>query len=438
MTRLRWLGGFGGQKPLALAILVGAVSAATATAGCGSSEDDDGNAVSGQSGGSGSTDTNGSGGTELDLNPDGGTTQQDGGSVDLTEDQVAQIEDSSCAGWSGEGEMLPAVLQLVVDVSGSMDDRAPGTRDSKWEVTHAALEEALEILGGDTAVGALLYPNVPRGDTGESSRPRPIDECVAVDELLPIDELGETSSTQRQALLTLMDRAEIGGGTPTHDAYQYALNEGLIPFETPLQKFMLLITDGQPTYSEDCVGDGMAIHAVDPQPIVDSVEAAYDDYGIRTFIIGSPGSESASETGEDMRAWLSEAAQLGGTAIDGCDVEGPNYCHLDMTEAPDFGVALREGLAQVIGQMGQCTYALPSPPAGESLDLDAINLLIHTTAGTTLVLPDNVGDCTEGWQFDEDDNVVLCSDTCDAVKGDSGARVELLFGCISGEIPELY
>ena len=85
---------------------------------------------------------------------------------------------------------MPAVLQLVVDVSGSMDERAPGSSESKWTVTHAALEEAIGALGPDTAIGALLYPNQPWW-TGESVEPRPISECVAIDEMLPIDVLGD-------------------------------------------------------------------------------------------------------------------------------------------------------------------------------------------------------------------------------------------------------
>lgn len=413
----------------ALGLLVGCGVIAAVAAACGDGGKDDGN--------DGEVSGNGTGGGGIILDPDGGLVgQHDGGTVDLTPEQVEQIETSACAGWAGEGELLPAVLQLVVDVSGSMDDNAPGTRDSKWEVTHSALEEAIAALGPDTAVGILLYPNVPF-NTGESWEPRPIDSCVAIDELLPIDLLGDANAAHRGDVLDVMDRAIVGGGTPTHDAFEYALEEGLLPYVTDLQRFMLLITDGQPTYSKDCLGDGMAEHAVDPQPIVDVVQRAHDDHGIRTFVIGSPGSESASETGEDMRGWLSEAAELGGTAAPDCQVDGPNYCHMDMTEAPDFSQALREGLSQVIGEIGQCTYALPVPPDGQVLDLQAVNLILHTSAGSKLVLPDNQGDCTEGWQFDADNNVVLCSTTCAEVEGDAVARVQLLFGCTSGEIPEI-
>jgi hypothetical protein len=412
-----------------VAVLVsGAAAAATVVAGCGS-DDKKGREVS--------ADANGTGGNGFVLDPDGGVVAAtDGGSVELTAEQVEAIENSACAGWAGEGELLPAVLQLVVDVSGSMTQDAPGSNDSKWEITHDALVDAIGALSADTAVGILLYPNY--GDrTGTGVEPRPVDACVATDDLLGIDLLGGTGAAHRSAVVNLLDGANVGGGTPTHDAYQYALEQSLVPFVTDLDKYMLLITDGEPTYSHACIGTGYVTDAVDPQPIIDMVEQAHDEHGIRTFVIGSPGSEVSQGSGEDTRWWLSEAAQLGGTGEPGCQINGPEYCHMDMTESPDFSQALRDGLAQVIGQIGQCTYALPTPPAGETLDLGAVNLIIHTTNGAKLVLPDNQGDCSEGWQFDADDNVVLCEATCAELEGDTEARVELLFGCISGEIPEI-
>ncbi len=411
---------------LALGVLVAWVALA-----CGSDEEGKEDELSsGEGSGGGGT---GATGSVLATGSTG--TVQDGGSVDLTPEQVTAIQTGSCAGWAGEGEIVPAVLELVVDVSGSMEDAAPGSRSSKWSVTREALLDAIDNLGPATAAGMLLFPN--RDNTGESSRARPITDCVRTSALLPIEVLGEAGSAQRDAVQETLDDANTGGGTPTHDAYRYALEEGLIPYETPFEKFMLLITDGQPTYSLECTGTGMAVDAVDPQPIIDEIQRARDAEGIRTFVIGSPGSERAVETNEDTRPWLSEAASVGGTAAPGCSIAGPDYCHLDMSEAPDFSAALRAGLAQVIGQIGQCTYNVPEPPEGQSLDLTEVNLILETSEGAKLLLPDTVGECSEGWQFNDQDQVVLCADTCNAVKSDLTARVQLLFGCVSGEVPEI-
>lgn len=404
---------------------------------CGSEEKGASSEIEGSGG---VTGNGGTGGTVLittgSTSATGSTgSVQDGGSVDLTEEQVAQIESSACAGWAGEGEAAPAVLQLVVDVSGSMEDPAPGSRDSKWSITHDALLDAIESLGATTAAGMLLYPNTD--DTGSSTRPRPITDCVRTSALLPIAALGDAGSAQRLAVEATLDDADTGGGTPTHDAYRFALEEALLPYQTPFEKFMLLITDGQPTYSLECTGTGMAVDAVDPQPIIEEIRNARESEGIRTFVIGSPGSERAADTNEDTRPWLSTAASVGGTAAEGCSLTGPAYCHMDMSEAQDFSTALRAGLAQIIGQLGQCTYDLPTPPAGEELDPTKVNLILASSAGTKLVLPDEVGDCTEGWRYNAEGQVVLCPSTCDEVQNDITARVQLLFGCVSGEVPQI-
>jgi hypothetical protein len=108
---------------------------------------------------------------------------------------------------------------------------------------------------------------------------------------------------------------------------------------------------------------------------------------------------------------------------------------MDMTQAPDFSAALAAGLSSVATQIASCIYTVPEPPAGKTIDPAAINLIVHAESGDTLVLPDGQGTCSEGWAFDKDGNVVLCPTTCDKVKADTSARVELLFGCGSGDIP---
>ncbi len=414
------------------AFLVSLVFLSTLMAACGSDDGDDEGLGSGAANGSGAS----GGSSPIDLGGSGGTTgipgSHDGGTVPLTPEQITDIEDGACAGWSTEGENLPAVLELVVDVSGSMDRQAPGSNESKWTITREALGTAIDDLPASTAVGVLYYPNM---DTSEGSQPRDVSECVNVDEMVPIDLLGATGSAQRDLIAMSLQDANAAGGTPTHDAYQYALENGITPFVSSASKFMLLITDGQPTFSLECVGTGMTSDPVNEQPIVDEIAGAFAA-GIRTFVIGSPGSEENVSTGDDARPWLSRAATEGGTATPGCSDNGPNFCHFDMTQAADFSAALREGLGQIVGQINSCTYVIPPPPAGEQIDLSQVNLILSFGSGDSeLILPDNTGDCSEGWQLNEEQQIVLCEATCNRVSMDMQARVELLFGCASGEVP---
>jgi len=413
----------------ALGLSISCIAASFATA-CGSSEEGDKGLNGSGSNGSGAT----GGTTNIVVGGGNGpgpniSGEHDGGSIDLTQQEVDAIADSACAGWSTEGENLPAVLQLVVDVSGSMEDPAPGGNGSKWDVTRNALEEAVAALPDSVSIGILYYPNQ---ETGESDSAREVSACVNVDELVPIDMLGTNRGDVNQSL----QDARTGDLTPTHDAYRFALAQSLIPYQTSYRKFMLLITDGAPTMSKDCVGQtGDGVMDMPTQPIIDEVSGA-SAAGIKTFLIGSPGSEESSESNTDMRPWLSRAAVAGGTAEAGCQEAGPNFCHMDMTQEPNFATALAEGLATVVGQVvDSCTFAIPAPPDGQTINGDQTNLIINWTDGTSsLILPDTTGDCSEGWQFSGNDQVTLCAASCDAVQADAGARVQLTFGCTTDEV----
>jgi hypothetical protein len=324
------------------------------------------------------------------------------------------------------------VLELVVDVSGSMGREAPGGGNrTKWDVTQEALSNAIDELGAQTAVGVLYYPN--KG-TSASDSPRDVTECVNTDTMVAIDVLGAPNSQVRDRLQQSLLDASPGGGTPTHDAYQYALVNGMQVYNSSASKFMLLITDGQPTFLQSCVGTGNVDDPVAEQPIVDAVSAAFQG-GIRTFVIGSPGSEENVSTGADARPWLSRAAKAGGTDVPGCTDDGPNFCHLDMTQEPDFAAALEEGLGQIAGQINTCTYVVPAPPPGQEIDMSKVNLIVTAGGESQLVLPDDMGDCSEGWQVNGDGQIVLCEGTCQRVQQDGSASVRLLFGCAAGVVP---
>jgi hypothetical protein len=405
---------------------------ATFSVACGSSEEDQGLSGSGSTGSGASSGTTGIdlGGNGTGAGPGTGNGTYDGGTIDLTPEEVSSISDAACAGWSTEGESLPAILQLVVDVSGSMDEDAPGGGGSKWDVTREALRDAIEALPDSVSLGVLYYPN---RSTEGSDEPRDVSECVNVDEIVPIDILG--SNGHRVAVDQSLDEADTGDFTPTHDAYRYALAQSLLPYQSSLKKFMLLITDGAPTFRLDCIGDTQEVMDQPTQPIIDEIAGAADA-GIQTFLIGSPGSEESFESGTDMRPWLSRAAIEGGTAAAGCSENGPEFCHMDMTQETDFAQALRDGLASVVGQVvDSCTFAVPAPPEGETIDANQTNLIINWTNGdSSLILPDNTGDCSEGWQFTATDEVTLCAASCEAIKADSGATVQLTFGCTTDEV----
>ena len=51
------------------------------------------------------------------------------------------------------------------------------------------------------------------------------------------------------------------------------------------------------------------------------------------------------------------------------------------------------------------------------------------SADNALVVRDDVGDCSQGWQLTADKEILLCPDTCNQVKSDANAKVNVVFGC---------
>lgn len=329
---------------------------------------------------------------------------------------------SECAKGTATADAIPAVVQMVVDTSGSMDWGADGGRnprrgESKWEITSAALKEAVAKLPATVAVGINFFPNNPRDGA-----------CIRNRVDLPIALLEEEGSMQRERFNDAIDDASPRGGTPTHGAFVFGA-ETVTASNLSGKKFVLLITDGDPTWTLECEGDGQTkVAPAAIEALVQSVADTYTQDGVSTFVIGSPGSEGA-------RTELSRMASEGGTARAGCSDSGPEYCHLDMTTADDFAAALRQGLAEVAGAIGTCEYAVPDAPPGQDLDPTLVNVLYTKGDGSQVSIPkDAAGDCASGWKYDDEASptkITLCGADCDAVEKDTGGRIDVIFGCLT-------
>lgn len=331
-------------------------------------------------------------------------------------------KDDACATSSDVTEAEPPVVQLVVDTSGSMDwppgwapmspddSKPPGA--TKWEITREALLATVDSLAGDIALGASFYPNVQQeGDT-----------CLANDVAVAIAPLGPAGSATRLDWESALNDVVPVGATPTHGAYLFGLTQ-LAATKLPGNQVVLLITDGTPTCTLDCVctEDNQP---VDSQPLIDEAGQAFSS-GVRTFVIGSPGSE-------ETRDVLSRLATEGGTAQSDCSDAGPKYCHFDMTTEPDLAKGLRSALEEIAARVRSCEYPIPTPPAGQALDPDLVNVLYTPDGGEaqTIARDASASDCSEGWQYSADGaSIVLCGAACERVRADPTGAVEVLFGC---------
>jgi Mg-chelatase subunit ChlD len=390
-------------------------------ASCSQSDDDDDGAASNRGGtqtqtqaGSSSSNVSGS------LNLGGSTSNEQPPQAGAGAATVSR--DDACATSSDATEALPPVVQLVVDTSGSMDwppgwaptspddSKPPGA--TKWEITRDALLAAVAELDADVGLGASFFPSVAQeGDT-----------CLRNEQAVPIALLGESSSEARLAWESAVAEVVPEGATPTHGAYLFGV-EQLTGTKLEGTRVILLITDGTPTCTLacECTEDNVP---VDSQPLIDEASEAFAN-GVRTFVIGSPGSEETREV-------LSELASEGGTARSDCDNAGPDYCHFDMTTEPDLAKGLADALKQIGMSLRSCEYPIPAPPAGQALDPTLVNVL-YTPDGAdteTIARDPSSNDCNEGWQYAADgEHIVLCGQACERVRDEPNGTVEVLFGC---------
>ncbi len=352
-----------------------------------------------------------------DALPDGEQPAGNSAIVGLVDD--TEQEAPACVDQFVGVTALPPVIQFVVDTSGSMSwvagtERLPDAGErSKWQITEEALVGAIANMPDAAAVGISYYPNTAGGGP----------ECHRPVAAAPIERL---TSEQRSLIERVTAAQEPQGGTPTHAAYEFGIQQ-LQASPLAGSRFLVLITDGIPTFTLECGGDGQA--RVDGAPLVASVEERFRGEGIQTFVIGSPGSEPARDE-------LSTLAFVGGTGTPGCSTDPPGDCHFDMTGAPDFSAALGRALGDIAEATLGCDYAVPEPPTGRSrIDLNDVSVVLESGGNPISEFLRAASDeCESGWQYSADQtSIVLCRSTCDEltrrVSEDPGIAVRVKFGC---------
>ncbi len=385
----------------------------------------------------------------------------DASAVQTFDASSVEEDAANCISEGAKSSAVKAALQLLIDTSGSMSG-------AKLTTTQTALTGAIESMPPGVLVGLMHYPSssvtvvtpvtpspTPTTTTTTPVTPAPtatvtpapvvtaapiapttpvtsapiattvtsagVGGCQEGTSLVPLGPLGDLVSTQRVNLSNALLSLAASGGTPTYEAYSSAFDTltAFTPAEpVPLSRFIVLITDGSP----GAPGAACALptgQGVGPA-LVEAAGFALTQR-IATFVLGSPGSESARTT-------LSQMAEAGGTAQPGCSHDGPNYCHFDMTAQGDFAAALADALTQVTRRALSCDYAIPEPPSGREVDRGRVNVQFNSTDGPEDLLYTADPECEEGWTY-AGDSVQLCSNTCARAQADQSSEVEIIFGC---------
>ena len=391
-------------------------------ASCSSSGDDDNG---GKDGGSdGSQGTGGGGGGTGQGGSSGGIIIDAGKSDGLD-------RDSACAGEKIVGEASVSNLLFLIDKSGSMKCNPPPDmssadcekqpkkvldKPSKWEITVDGLKGAVDKL-------ATMDP-VPRAGISFFNAGS---ACSFAD--VPDVDILELDSSHLTLFKQAIDDRKPWGATPIVGAlmraydYFYKKEQAEDPKDRMEgNRFVVLLTDGKESCDENYI----------PTLIQKADEARR--VGIKTFVLGAPGSELSREV-------LSQLAYNGGTAkAPDCSHKGAGsgYCHMDMTqEGMVFAEELAKNMEEITGRVIGCEFRVPKTGAdGRAVNLNEVNVLYTPGSGgeTQQIKKSPDQSCDDpanmGWQYNKDRTLInICKGMCDKLQADNGAQVEILLGC---------
>lgn len=345
---------------------------------------------------------------------DGGSV--DGGSSPRNDARVARSDAGfvACETTTAFADPLPATLLFNIDTSGSMNYNAatgamsgptPAPDDSRYDVFRIVLQEALAGLPDSTLVGIMRYPDMSI--------------CAEDGLLVDIDRLSVNRAIIGTTLAAVVPHPN--AITPTHDAVLNAIGR-LRARSADEARFQVLATDGAATV---CVGCDTRCtfeqQDLDDEMLVEDVRRAAEE-GIRTFVIGVPGSRPYQHI-------LSRMASAAGTARAGCSDDGPTYCHFDLTEsALDFGMALRDALAAIGDVVLSCEYNIPPNPDG-TFDPMKVNVSLTHDDGTRETIHRDSSRAS-GWDYSDDRlRIELHGEACTQARNAHGGRIDVLFGC---------
>jgi hypothetical protein len=327
---------------------------------------------------------------------------------------------------------------VVVDKSLSMDDKPTGFATTKWAALQTAMATALGQTKAKISYGLDLYPY--SGTSGEALT----DSCQMPDgDAVVVPVQAGTKSTP--LILAALKANPPSGGTPTAaalaraDAY-FTTGDGKA---LKGEKYVLLATDGgpncnlDPTFKCDIAActvnmDGKMcgpagtnccdtkVDKLGPTNCLDedaSVAAvkALAKHGIKTFVVGIPGTEAYATTLDAL------AAESG--------IENP--------DAPPayFAVSAKSGAAGLSSVLERITTGLVTSCR---LQLQAVPPVLNDV----YVVIDGVevkhGDA-DGWDYDDSVSppaVVIKGATCDKLETDGAQYINVSYGCPDFDPPK--
>ncbi len=376
-------------------LLLAGVLGAFASVACGSDANDTGGGLGkGSTGGTGGSGAKGSGGS-ISVGQ-GGTSTSTGGSSGSS-GSSGTAGTNACATINQKSAKTDVALLFMVDISGSMNCPVPetqtctvdpmsGAKTTRW----TEMKPALEDFFGSITAADHLWAGISFFSRNGS--------CTSSDYEKPDSEIALLPGAA-MALDAAVNAQTPAGSTPTVPSLDGALThaEAWATQHADQAVVVVYATDGYPQGCKNNTIDAAASLAA---------TAFAGAHQIRTYVLGvGPNltdlNKIASSGGTDTAAFIDT----------GQDVTAQLTAKFD---------AIRSAVTAT------CTYTVPAPPAGQTLSGQ-----VNVTYNGAIVPLNNTATCDQGWQYNSNmTQIVLCGSTCDQVKADPNADIEMAFGCM--------
>lgn len=315
---------------------------------------------------------------------------------------------SACVTEVTAAELTPTNLVFVYDKSGSMGDSANGGFDPalKWIPVSTGMKEFFGDPYSKTLRASLqFFPlddvDIPRACNYDYAKPT-----------VPL------TSAADSAFAKAIDATKPSGGTPTLPALAggiaYAKH---VATQRPGDKTaIVLVTDGEPGFW-DAQANAFVPGCPNNTPAAAAAAALAAFQGspsVPTYVVG---------VGPKLEA-LNQVAAAGGTG---------KAIMVDISQPATTKSTIVSTLARIRQREVACDFSVPPPPPGETLDTNAVNVVLLNPDGSQRVLGYSK-DCADGagWRYDNvgaPSRILLCQSACDNAKQATEGKVSIAFGC---------
>lgn len=358
-------------------------------------------------------------------------------------ENIEGLEDEVCAAETASSKPIKVNMMIVLDKSGSMEDKSVYAM-AKWEALVGALGEALQsdnVEGNpNMSLGLVLFPGHDVAKTCNN------EDCCMLSGGVDV-EIGPASEKVGE-ILGALDSTGPAGLTPTSDALDAALAYFTSGAGALLkgEKYVLLATDGGPNCNESlgcgdeectlaldglcdtgkcCEGGSSPLWCVDHLATRDKI-ASLRDNNVKTIVVGIPGTEAYT-------SWLNGFADAGDAVAPSAETEGGAH-YYEVAASGGVG-ALKKTFSDItVSLVNSCRIQLSETPPSTSVWL--VNVALDCSAipqggGTTGAAGAGGEEDPVNWFVDESTDpptIEVQGTYCDRIKKGVD-RIDIIVGC---------